>query len=70
MHEYNSSQNKKLKNVKKIKELKILTNSIPFKKSHCHSNISEYETEQSIQKNFSNKCLNRKSNSQTKSINT
>ena len=70
MYKYTSSQNDNLKNMKKPKEIKLLTNYIPVKKTHVQSNISEYETEQSIQKNFSNKCQKNKVSSQTKSIQT
>ena len=70
MYKYTSSQNDNLKNMKKAKEIKLLTNYIPVKKTHAQSNISEYETEQSIQKNFSNKCPKNKQNHQAKSVQT
>ncbi len=70
MYKYTSSQNDNLKNMKKPKEIKLLTNYIPVKKTHAQSNISEYETEQSIQKNFSNKCQKNKANSQARSVQT
>ena len=54
--------------MKKPKEIKFLTNYIPVKKTHAQSNISEYETEQSIQKNFSNKFQKNKASFQAKSI--
>ena len=70
MYKYTTSQNDNLKNSKKQKEIKLLTNYIPVKKTHVQSNISEYETEQSIQKNFSNKCQKNKTNPQAKSVQT
>ncbi len=54
--------------MKKPKEIKFLTNYIPVKKTHPQSNISEYETEQSIQKNFPNKFQKNKASYQAKSI--
>ena len=68
MYKYTTSQNENLKNNKKQKEIKLLTNYIPIKKTHAQSNISEYETEPSIQKNFSNKCQKNKPNTQAKSV--
>lgn len=68
MYKFTPSQNDNLK--KKQKEIKLLTNYIPVKKTHLQSNISEYETEQSIQKNFSNKCQKNKTNTQAKSVQT
>ena len=68
MYKYTTSQNENLKNTKKQKEIKLLTNYIPVKKTHAQSNISEYETEPSIQKNFSNKCQKNKTNPQAKSV--
>ena len=59
-----------MKNNKKLKEIKLLNNYIPVKKTHAHSNISEYETEQSIQKNFSSKCQKNKPNTHAKSVQT
>ena len=67
-NKYTTSQNDNLKNIKKVKEIKTLTNYIPVKKTHAQSNISEYETEQSIQKNFSNKAQKNKQNSKAKSV--
>ena len=70
MYKYSASQNDKQKYSKKPKEIKILSNYAPVKKSHFQPNISEYETETSIQKNFSNKCpkMAQKNKSQTKSV--
>ena len=70
MHKYLISQKDKQKNCKKT-GLKILSNYIPIKKTHFQSNISEYETESSIQKNFSNKYVKKhqKPNLQAKSVN-
>ena len=50
MFKHEQTENSKIN--KKIKEVKLLTNYIPVKKANAHSNISEYETESSIQKNF------------------
>ena len=69
-NKYTTSQNDNLKNMKKVKEIKISTNYIPVKKTHAQSNISEYETEQSIQKNFSNKAQKNKQNYKPKSVQT
>ena len=55
---------------KKQKEVKFLTNYIPIKKANAHSNISDYETESSIQKNFSNKVPKNKNHIQAKSVQT
>ena len=60
--------NENPKNIKKVKEIKLLTNYIPLKKYHAQSNISEYETEISLQKNFSNKRQKDRSNLHTKSV--
>jgi hypothetical protein len=68
MYKCTTSQPENQKNTKKQKEIKLLTNYIPVKKTHAQSNISEYETEPSIQKNFSNKC--QKNNFQAKSVQT
>ena len=68
MYKCTTSQPENQKNTKKQKEIKLLTNYIPVKKTHVQSNISEYETEPSIQKNFSNKC--QKNNVQAKSVQT
>ena len=54
----------------KHKKIKLLNNYIPVKKTNAYSNISEYETEISIQKNFSNKCQQSKNNMQAKSVQT
>lgn len=70
MYKYTQPQNDNIKNIKKPKEIKLLTNYIPVKKTHAQSNISEYETEPSIQKNFSNKCQKNKPNMQAKSVQT
>ena len=40
------------KSSKKPKEVKLLNNYIPVKKTNAYSNVSEYETETSIQKIF------------------
>lgn len=52
------------------KEIKLLSNYIPIKKNHFQSNISEYETEPSIQKTFPNKNPknSHKINKQAKSV--
>ena len=55
---------------KKQKEVKLLTNYIPIKKANAHSNISDYETETSIQKNFSNKAQKNKNHIQARSVQT
>ena len=55
MYKSSIPQNQKHKNIKKLKELKLLSNYVPVKKTHFQSNISEYETEPSLQKNFPNK---------------
>ena len=70
MYKYTQPQNDNIKNIKKPKEIKLLTNYIPVKKTHFQSNISEYETEPSIQKNFSNKCPKNKQMTQAKSVQT
>ena len=70
MYKYTQPQNDNIKNIKKPKEIKLLTNYIPVKKTHFQSNISEYETEPSIQKNFSNKCQKNKQITQAKSVQT
>ena len=56
MYKFTIAQSDKQKHPKKPKEIKLLSNYVPLKKSHFQSNISEYETEPSIQKNFSYKC--------------
>ena len=68
MFKYEQSENSKSN--KKLKEVKLLTNYIPVKKANAHSNISEYETESSIQKNFSNKIQKNKNHIQAKSVQT
>lgn len=61
-------QNENPKNSKKIKEIKLLTNYIPKKKFNAQSHISEYETEISLQNNFSNKYQKERANIQIQSI--
>ena len=68
MFKYEQSEN--AKSNKKLKEVKLLTNYFPVKKANVHSNISEYETEPSIQKNFSNKVQKNKNHIQAKSVQT
>ena len=68
MFKYDQTENSKSN--KKLKEMKLLTNYIPVKKANAHSNISEYETETSIQKNFSNKAQKNKNHIQAKSVQT
>ena len=68
MFKYDQTENSKSN--KKLKEVKLLTNYIPVKKANAHSNISEYETETSIQKNFSNKAQKNKNHIQAKSVQT
>ncbi len=68
MFKYEQSEN--AKSNKKLKEVKLLTNYFPVKKANAHSNISEYETEPSIQKNFSNKVQKNKNHIQAKSVQT
>ena len=68
MFKYEQSEN--AKSNKKLKEVKLLTNYFPVKKANAHSNISEYETETSIQKNFSNKVQKNKNHIQAKSVQT
>ena len=68
MFKHEQTENSKIN--KKIKEVKLLTNYIPVKKANAHSNISEYETESSIQKNFSNKVQKNKNHIQAKSVQT
>ena len=70
MHQFSIPQSQKHKNIKKLKELKLLSNYVPVKKIHFQSNISEYETEPSLQKNFPNKNPknNHKLNTQAKSV--
>ena len=67
---FKHEQTENIKINKKIKEVKLLTNYIPVKKANAHSNISEYETESSIQKNFSNKVQKNKNHIQAKSVQT
>ena len=70
MYKFTIAQSDKQKHIKKPKEIKLLSNYVPLKKSHFQSNISEYETEPSIQKNFSYKCQKnyQKPNLQAKSV--
>jgi len=70
IYKFSIPQSQKHKNIKKLKELKLLSNYVPVKKTHFQSNISEYETEPSIQKNFTNKNLknSNKPNTQAKSV--
>ena len=68
MFKHEQTENSKIN--KKIKEVKLLINYIPVKKANAHSNISEYETESSIQKNFSNKVQKNKNHIQAKSVQT
>jgi len=73
IYRFSTNQNDILNNqkiMKKSKEVKLLNNYIPIKKKQAHSNISEYETEQSIQKNFSNKCKNKQICQKSKSVQT
>ena len=67
---FKHEQAESTKSSKKPKEIKLLNNYIPVKKTNAYSNISEYETEISIQKNFSNKCQQSKNNMQAKSVQT
>ena len=70
IYKFSIPQSQKHKNIKKLKELKLLSNYVPVKKIHFQSNISEYETEPSIQKNFPNKNTKsiHKPNTQAKSV--
>ena len=70
MHKFLIPKSQNSKNIKKLKELKLLSNYVPVKKIHFQSNISEYETEPSLQKNFPNKNPKnaQKSNTQAKSV--
>ena len=70
MHKFSIPKSQNSKNIKKLKELKLLSNYVPVKKIHFQSNISEYETEPSLQKNFPNKNpkIAQKSNTQAKSV--
>ena len=70
MYKYSISQKDNQKNNKKIKEIKFLQNYMPINKIHFQSNISEYETEPSIQKNFSSNCQKYKQNIHPKSAHT
>ena len=69
---YKQSTNQKSIQKKSIKpkEIKLIPNYIPVKKTQFQSNISENETEPSIQKNFSNKTTKKtqKPNLQAKSV--
>lgn len=70
MYKQSTSQKSNQNKSKKAKEMKLIPNYIPIKKTHFQSNISENETEPSIQKNFSNKNAksSQKSNLQAKSV--
>ena len=70
IYKFSILQSQKHKNIKKLKELKLLSNYVAVKKTHFQSNISEYETEPSIQKNFPNMNLKNahKPNTQSKSV--
>ena len=70
MHKFSIPKSQNSKNIKKLKELKLLSNYVPVKKIHFQSNISEYETEPSLQKNFPNKNPKNahKPNTQAKSV--
>jgi hypothetical protein len=70
IYKFSIPQSQKNKKIKKLKELKLLSNYVPVKKTYFQSNISEYETEPSIQKNFPNKNLKNahKPNTQAKSV--
>ena len=70
IYKFSIPQSQKHKNIKKLKELKLLSNYVPVKKIHFQSNISEYETEPSLQKNFPNKNPKNapKLNTQAKSV--
>ena len=70
MYKQSISQKSNQKKSKNPKEIKLLPNYIPIKKNNFQSNISENETEPSIQKNFSNKNTKRiqKQNLQAKSV--
>ena len=65
---YKYTQNDSKKKSKKLKEIKPIQNYIQVKKINAQSNISEYETEQSIQKNILNKSQKSKSKTKTKSV--
>ena len=70
MYKQSISQKSNQKKSKNPKEIKLIPNYIPIKKNNFQSNISENETEPSIQKNFSNKNTKRiqKQNLQAKSV--
>ena len=65
---YKYTQNDPKKKPKKLKEIKPIQNYIQVKKINAQSNISEYETEQSIQKNILNKSQKSKSKTKAKSL--
>lgn len=65
---YKYTQNDRKKKLKKPKEIKPIQNYIQVKKIHAQSNISEYETEQSIQKNILNKSQKSKNRTKAKSV--
>ena len=68
MFKHNQFENSKP--IKKTKDIKLFTNYIPVKKANAHSNISEYETEISINKNFSNKVQKNINYFKAKSVQT
>ena len=70
MYKQSTSQKNNKKKSKKPKEIKLIPNYIPIKKTYFQSNISENETEPSIPKNFSNKAAKntQKPNLQAKSV--
>ena len=65
---YKYTQNDPNKKIKKPKEIKPIQNYIQVKKIQAQSNISEYETEQSIQKNVLNKSQKSKNKTKAKSV--
>ena len=65
---YKYTQNDPKKKPKKLKEIKPIQNYIQVKKINAQSNISEYETEQSIQKNILNKSQKSKNKKKAKSV--
>ena len=65
---YKHTQNDPKKKPKKLKEIKPIQNYIQVKKINAQSNISEYETEQSIQKNILNKSQKSKNKKKAKSV--
>ena len=65
---YKYTQNDPKKKPKKLNEIKPIQNYIQVKKINAQSNISEYETEQSIQKNILNKSQKSKNKKKAKSV--